>query len=222
MITLKSLYGLFANHPEGQWILKPESAQSLYNFVKTHDVKKVLELGTGIGLSTAIVALALKEKGVKEFTIDTVEQYEKCTELAKKLIPEELKTGITFHRIDAVLWETPEIPGQMFANFKELPDGQYDLIVVDGPGPYLADGKLVENPNGDVLRLHSEGKLPVGALIYFDGRLNALGLLERYYGHNFWLLDGGKSRSHVIERKDNLVELKDVRLESYKRDGYFK
>lgn len=201
--------------------MKPESAKALYDFVKKHDVKSVLELGTGIGLSAAIIALALKEKGVKEYKIDTVEQFEKCTELAKKLIPAELQTGVSFHKIDPALWETKNVPGQHFANFSHLPDGKYDLIIVDGPGPYLQDGALIENPNGDVLRLHQEGKIAPGSFVYFDGRLNALGVIERFYGHNFWILDDAKIRANVIERKDNPVEMKDVRKEFYIKTGYF-
>jgi len=223
-MNLNALYHSFLGQEGTHWIMKPQQAQALYHFVKDHNIKKVLELGTGVGLSTAVIALALKEKKTA-YSIDTVEQFEKCIDLAKKYIPSELQEGITFHRVDPVLWDLPELVGQSFMNFKELPEppeGGWDVIIVDGPGPFMVDGNIVEVPNGDVLRLHMEGKINKGTLIYFDGRLTALSLLERFFGHNFWILDETKNqRANIIERKDNKVECKDARKEAYIKDGYF-
>ena len=88
---LKDIYNIFASHPEGQWIMEATNAQILYRFVKENKIKKVLDLGTGIGASAAVIALALKDKGETDFKIDSVEQTKKCVDIAEKLIPEDLK-----------------------------------------------------------------------------------------------------------------------------------
>ena len=228
MISFKSLYNAYAQHPQGSWILKPDSAITLYRFIKKNDVKNVLELGTGIGLSTAVISLAIKEKSGPGpsvgYKIVTVEQFEKCHKLAQELMPPELKELVDFKLSETTLWEHPDIAATQLANFKELPEqpeGGWDLIVVDGPGPYLDEkGRLVESPNGDVLRLISEGKLKAGTKVYFDGRLAALGLIERFYGDNFFLLEDA-SRRNVIERKDNELKFDDYRIKTYTRSGYF-
>lgn len=221
MISLKALYASYAQHPEGRWILKPDSAQVIYSFIKKNDVKNVLELGSGIGLSTAIISLALKEKKV-DHRIVTVEQFEKCHKLAQELMPEELRQGVEFKLSEPVVWEHPEIAATPLSIFKELPEGEFDLIIVDGPGPWRDEkGRLIEVPNGDVLKLHSEGKLKSGTKVYFDGRLAALGILERFYGDNFYLLEEASKRN-VLERKDNPLKLEDYRIEHYLKSGYFK
>lgn len=221
VMNIGTLQKHFQKHKESAWVLRPASVQALYEIVKTNDIKNVLELGTGVGLSTAVIALALEQKGAKDYTITTVEQKEKCVALAKELIPEELRKSIKFHLIEPVLWEDKEFAGLKFANFKEIPEGNYDLIVVDGPGPFLVDGRLAENPNGDVLRLHLEGKIGTGTKIYFDGRVQALGYIERYFGENYWLLNEPNKQSNLLERKDNAVKIDDARKKYYEQTGYF-
>lgn len=224
MYNLKSLYNSFAVHPEGQWIMQPDNAQRLYKFVKEHPVKKVLDLGTGIGLSSSIIALALKEKGETDWHIDSVEQYEKCVKLAGDLIPEELKQGITIHQSKVTTWQTEQIPYQYFSTYESLPEGDYDLIVNDGPAPFVTEGHFVELDNGTVTKMLLEGKLKPGTFIVWDGRLNALKTLERYFGDNFYLVQpaGPVSDFNVIERKDNQVQFRDLRMEAMQETSYFK
>lgn len=220
-LSLNALYQSFAKHKESSWVLKPENAKSLYEFVKTHNVKNVLDLGTGMGMSAAVVALALEEKKI-EYKINTVEQYEKCYKLAQTEIPEELRKNITFHRTDSILWNHPEIPDQLFSNFKELPEGEFDLIIVDGPGPWLDEnGRLIETPNGDVLKFHLENNIKPGTFIFFDGRLKALAMLERFYPADFWLVSGSGNRTHFLERCEGEPKFKDERKAMYQKDGYF-
>ena len=90
-MQLSSLYQYFASHPEASWIIDWHKARYLYNYIKEHPVKKILDLGTGIGATTAISALAMKNKGEENYEIHTVEQFQKCYDLSQKLIPDELK-----------------------------------------------------------------------------------------------------------------------------------
>jgi len=147
-MNLKNLYNSFARHPEGNWIMQPRNAQLLYQFVKQYPIKKVLDLGTGIGCSAAIIALALKEKGETDFHIDSIEQSDKCIKLANELIPEEFKKYITIHKADVVVWQTEKIPYQYFSIYKKLPEppeGGWDLLLQDGPGPFLIDNEKIKN-----------------------------------------------------------------------------
>lgn len=218
-MNLKSLYQLYASHPEGAWVPHPENARELFAFVKEHPVKNILEFGTGIGCSTAILALALHEKG-EGGMIHTVEQDEKCLKLAQELLPEEFKPYVTFHKSEPRVWTTEHIPHQDFSTFETLPEGDFDFILVDGPGPWVKEDKLIDLPNGDVMKLLIEDRLKAGTLIAWDGRVIALALLERYFGSNFLLARIGPGRFNVIERKDNPLQYEDIKLEQYKRDGY--
>ncbi len=142
-MTLKVLYQLFANHPEGAWIMRPDNAQKLYEFIKESKIEKVLSLGTGIGLSDAVISLAWKDKGVKGH-IDSIEQYDKCIKIAQELIPAELKDCIQIHKSEPEVWSTPEMPYQFFSVYKTLPEppeGGWELIVNDGPSPFLINNE---------------------------------------------------------------------------------
>lgn len=219
-MNLKSIYSLYSSHPESSWITHPENTRSLFALVKGSPIKNILELGTGIGLSTATMAYALHEKG-EGGMIHTIEQTEKCYKLAQELLPEELKPYVTFYKSEAKAWRTDYIPYQHFSIFETLPDVDPDLILVDGPGPFLTeDGKYVELPNGDVMKLLIEDKLKPGVLTAWDGRLPALSLLEGYFGGNFLLSQAGPGRFNVIERKDNSLQFEDNKLTEMKKAGY--
>ena len=71
-MQLQSLFNYFKSHPESSWLMEPQNCQKLYEFVMKHPIKNVLDLGTGIGLSASVVALALKDKGEKDFRIDSL------------------------------------------------------------------------------------------------------------------------------------------------------
>lgn len=232
-MDLKSLYNSFHSHPEGSWIMRWDNAQRLYKFIKRQAVQvesgkvrslyKILDLGTGIGCSASIVALAMKNKGITDYEIHTIEQFEKCFRLAQEFIPEELKQNIKFYHIAPMTWHSDYIPYQYFSVFRLLPDIKWDFIIMDGPGPFMEEGKFLELPNGDVMKMLLENKLKPGTLIAWDGRILALQLLERFFGNNFYLVQPGQGTDfNIIERKDNPVEFDDVRLKVMTEAGYFK
>ena len=219
-MNLKSLYQLFATHKDGKWIMRYYNAGALYRFITKHPVERILELGTGIGCSTAVMALALRDRGVKG-EIHTIEQSERCFTLAQELIPEELKSYITFHRIDPKVWTTEHLPYQHFSTFESLPEGDWDLILVDGPGPFIQGDKYIDLSNGDVMRLLIEDKLKAGTSIAWDGRKKALSTLEQYFGDNFFLTQVADNNDfNIIERKDNPLHFEDHKLMEMRTLGY--
>lgn len=227
LLNFKNLYRSFASHPEASWIMKPQNAYALYQFVKGHEIKKVLDLGTGIGASASIIALALKEKGA-QVDITSIEQSDKCIRLANELIPEPLKNGIDIRKGEVTVWETDLIPHQKFSIYKGLlnegeNEGEYDFILNDGPAPFLQGDKWVDLPNGSIIKFLLERKLKPGTSIAWDGRRLALQTVERYFGDNFLLTHPAKKGTdfNVIERKDNEVIFRDDMLEMMKETSYF-
>jgi len=93
---LSVLWKHFREHPEGMWVMVWENCRELYKFIQdTPNIKRVLDLGTGVGCTAAITAMALKDRGEKDYHIDSLEQFDKCIKIANELIPEELKKNIT-------------------------------------------------------------------------------------------------------------------------------
>src|SRR3990167_626340 len=172
-LTLKALYNLFSSHKEGGYILQEYNAILLYRFIRKHPIKRILDLGTGIGLSAAVCALALKDKNETQpmfmanpdYHIDSVEQFDKCIKIANELIPEEFKPYITIHKSEAKVWQHSQIPYQFFSNYTTLPEGDYDLIINDGPCFWRDGETLIDLPNGTITEMLMEDKIKAGAFI---------------------------------------------------------
>lgn len=222
-LNLKNLYRYFASHPEGSWIMIWPNALDLYKLVKSHNIKNVLDLGTGIGVSASVVALALKEKGETDYHIDTIEQFDKCVRLAEELIPSELKQHIKIHKANPIVWNSDKMLHQNFSTFDKLPDLKYDLIINDGPGPFLDQGQYIDLPNATIQKMLIEDKIKPGCLIVFDGRIASLKELDRFYGSNFYLHPSRvmKSDFNVLEKKDIPLQYDDDKLTGIKMMGYF-
>lgn len=206
------------------WIMEEFNVKALYTFVRKGNFKNILDLGTGIGMSTATIALAQKDKGYDDYVIHTVEQTQKCYKLAQQLIPEELRKNIVFHQIDPIIWNNPQIPYQPLSIFKELPpipEGGWDLVVVDGPGPFLENNHYIDFPNGDVMKMLIQNELKAGVKIFFDGRLQSLKIIERFYSENFLLLDKMNNEYNILERKDNDILFEDITKLQLTHLGYF-
>ena len=218
------LWKHFREHPEGNWVMIWENCRELYKFLReTPNIKRVLDLGTGVGCTAAITAMALEDKG-EDYHIDSLEQFDKCIKIANELIPEELKKNITIIKSEAEAWQTELMAYKYFSVYKTVPGWDYDLIIQDGPAPWLEEGKYVEIPNGTITKAVLEGNLKPGTLIAWDGRLAALRILNDTLRDNFYIYKvpayaGGDY--NVIQRKDNELKFFDQRKEQVRLMGYF-
>lgn len=239
-MNLNQLYKHFAQHQESTWIMQPYNAKRLYDFIMKNPIKRVLGLGTGIGLSDAVVALAWLHKGEKEGHLDSIEQYDKCIKLANELIPAELKAFITIIKSDPMVWETDKIPYQPMSIYKDpelmyevniggvlatQPKLAYDLIINDGPSPFMDGENYLELPNGTIQKFTIEDKIKPGTKIIYDGRVTSLNMLERYLGNNYFLtfVPPRGEDFVVLEKKDAPLIIRDDKLVAMKQQTiYFK
>jgi len=221
-LNIKTLYNYYADHPESTWIMQPDAAPHLYSFIKKNNFTKILDLGTGIGCTAAIIALAFEEKGTKDYEIHTLEQYDKCRKIAEEIIPKPLKKNVTFYTSEAVVWDMEDIPYRNFLTYKEIPEGDFDLILVDGPGDFIENKRCIDLPSGDVLKMHTEGKIKPGTNIAWDGRIGSLQIIEKFFSDNFYLIPtAANSDFNIIERKEGKVSFQDERYKVMKKRGYF-
>lgn len=221
---------LFQSSEHGNWIMKAGQIVRLSETVKKYNPKHILELGTGIGCSTAVLAFS------SEASIYTVEQNQKCIDIAKKLIPQTLQERIYFRKATVQAVTVPQVnpfvSWSMYDEF-DLLKGGYDFILVDGPGPWLTSlnvgGKywptMAELPNGDVLNLLP--KMAEGTIVYVDGRKIATSLYNRHLGNYLEYLEG--NREYAIYKRTGKqlnadfsnYENQDVSKDLLTKKGYF-
>ena len=115
-VELKEVYMKFRNSPESGWIIGPQEAVVLYDFIRKEQPKNVLELGGGIGASAAVAAAAI-EKG----KITSLEQNQKCIKIAGELVPQYLKNKIMFIFSGVHAFKCDKIsPYLYFSGYKNL------------------------------------------------------------------------------------------------------
>jgi len=201
--------------------MKYYNALLLYKFIRNRPIKRVLDLGTGLGLSTAVCALAFQDKGETDYHIDSIEQFDKCIKLANELIPKELMEHITIHKSEVKVWQHSKLPYQYFSNYETLPKGDYDLIINDGPSFYLQGEHLVDLPNGTITEMLD--KIKPGTFIAWDGRIQAVSILERYFADNFELYRANQRGDdfNVIRRLDTPITFRDDKLVGLKETTTF-
>lgn len=204
---LRELYLSFYTRDDGFWIIEWPFAVMLYDFVKEAKPADILDLGTGIGCSSAVMALASPES-----KIDTMEQFEEVHKIAKEVVPEKLQKNITFYRKDPVIWTSGYMIHRSFSTYESLPDKEYDFILNDGPGPWrdkYEDVDLsIDFPNGTIHKLLLEDKLKPGALITFDKRVESLKFLERYFGNNFFIVENYPQEGWFMLEKKSPKDIK--------------
>jgi hypothetical protein len=135
-----------------------------------------------------------------EARIYTVEQNQKCIDIAKKLIPATLQERIYFRKADPVIVTVPQVnPLVHFSMFNDFDWHNYDFIFVDGPSPVKTKvnvgGKywetLADLPNGDIINLLP--KMAEGTIIYVDGRKHSTQLYNRHLGAYLERIEGDKT-----------------------------
>lgn len=204
------------------WIMQYPNTVALYNFIKEHDIKKILDLGCGIGVSASVCALALQDKGETDYTIDSIEQFDKCVDLAKKLVPEELQKNLTIHKANTAVWQIPDAPNVNFSIYDSLPEGEWDLIINDGPSFWREKDYLVDLPNGTITKMLLEGKIKPNTFVVWDGRISMLSLLERYFSTNFEIYQAANNNDmNILRRLDNPPFFQDEKLKAMQEQTTF-
>ncbi len=211
------LYDSFRHRRGGKWVMGYHDWKRLDKLIKTHQPKMILELGTGIGGSTACMARALQGKAL----IHTVEQLDKCVRLAQELIPKEYISSIRFYRADIKIVNFPEIPYHYFIQYEKLPEGEWDLIVVDGPWLKFENNKLVDLPASDILAIFP--KIKKGCLIYLDGRVRLKSIIKRYYSAYLDVEEEEEEDIFTVWRRNSkpFGGLEDALFKKIKAHGYF-
>ena len=97
-------------------IMKDEGISFICDYIKEHNVKRVLEIGTAIGFSSINFARAGEEVFVSTIEMD-LERYQTAV---KNISDNGLSDRITCYLGDAGSWTAPQ--GEL-----------YDLIFIDGP-----------------------------------------------------------------------------------------
>lgn|SRR3990167_6263349 len=209
-------YSLYKNHPEGRWIISKEDCERLQKIVRENGCKTILDLGSGIGASTYALAEATSGK------VWAVEQNKKCHKVAKELLPHDLLSKVEFLHEEPIIVKVDGIPFERFSAFIKLPGQEWDLIVIDGPGPFLVGPHLAELPNGDIFGIFY--KIKKDCKIYVDNRLATVLLMRRYLYPYLRLLEQGSGDSFytVFERNDvEFVGFMDAKLSILRLEGYF-
>lgn len=200
---LYELYTDFRKSPEAKWTIAENDALFLYTLVLQNKPKNILELGMGIGLSAAIMGLALRENGGGKIT--SLEQSLKCVEIANRLIPHNIRKHIEIIRSDMAIFKIQKISNWVyFCGYNWLPQAgaQFDFVFIDGPAGWIEDGELVSLDAGDIFRL-----LPYfapHAKIYIDGRRSLVKKIERYLMQYLRVVE--RNNEFVIfERNENPI-----------------
>lgn len=150
---------------------------ALYDHVRTHKPREILECGTGV--STIIMAHALMENegetGIKG-RIASMEDKAQWLTVAEDLLPEHLAGYV-----DLVLSPRVEDGWYLFRGirYESIPDREYEFVFVDGPDfDSLSDGKLTFD--FDLIRVVEKANHPVYAIV--DDRLSTSFVYQKVFG----------------------------------------
>lgn len=192
---IKEIRDLFRKTGEAKWAMGFDDCINLSRIIKENKTERVLELGGGIGVSTACIAYSLPENG----HVDTLEQFEKCINIAKRVIPETLKKKITFHYTESVVFEPFKYIH--LQKYRFIPEDDWDLVVIDGPAPYLEGDYIVALHGGDFVELIKKTK--PGTLFFIDGRKTMVKLINRFCSKYLEVLE---SKGHTLLRRTAAVQ----------------
>ncbi len=183
--------------------------------------RRILELGTGIGTATAVLALASPDADIISF-----EQEEKCVAIARKIIPHHLQSRVTVLYSPLFVFSLPAIsPYLFFSGYRDisLTEDFFDFVVIDGPASWMEKGKLITLMNGDIIPI-----LPLllpGALVYIDHRKDVSSFCKRFLSLYLSLLAESEEYSVFMRSREPLARLDsikiiDKKLQKKKSRGY--
>lgn len=161
-------------------IVRKETARMIEFMVTTKKPKKILELGTAIGYSSILMALALNE----QVEIDTIERDEKMVEIAKHNIK---KAGLD-NTINIMQGDCLDILQGM--------DGMYDMVFIDaGHGHYC---EFLPH----ILRLLSEDGMIIADNVLFRGMVACNELMVK---RKITIVKRMRKYLDMVSHDDNLV-----------------
>ncbi|HEY4523174.1 MAG TPA: hypothetical protein VJK73_02255 [Candidatus Paceibacterota bacterium] len=212
---LAALYARYHASPEGKWTIGTDDLVNLYQFVRTHERTNILELGMGVGLSTASMALALKHSGGRGH-ITALEQTTKCIPIARELLPSELAPFVTMVEAPPHAFHIPGVSRYHYYcgyDWTPPPGTRFDMVFLDGPTGWLEEGMLVSPDNADLY--HFLPYLAPGCLIYVDGRRGSVKMVERYLGQYLEVIERD-SEYTVLRVKVPVATLRDIQIHDTK------
>jgi hypothetical protein len=149
-------------------------------------------------------------------TITSIEQFEKCIDIAKRITPPNILKKINFVYSEAYAFKNNRIsPYQYFSGYKNLPlqNAPLYFVVIDGPGYWLENNQLVKLPNGDIINLLPH--LATGCKIYIDGRKQAVGIYKRFLRPYLALIAETKKFALFERTPTKLLDLEELKIEDY-------
>ena len=152
----------------------------LYQFIRTHKPKEILECGTGV--TTVVMAYALKENhkdnpNAAIGRITSMEELPKWYDLAKSLVPDEFKDIIDIRLSDTITDYYSLFRG---IRYKDTPNRDYDFVFVDGPDYKARDG--MQTFNFDLLHVIQKSDKKLTALV--DKRVSSCFVYQKCLGTN--------------------------------------
>lgn len=154
----------------------------LYNYVRTHKPKEILECGTG--MSTVVLAQALKENyegggGVKG-RIASMEENASYYETAVRLFPDALK-----EYAEIFLSPAEEVTKDFFrgVRYSTIPARQYDFVFVDGPDLLINPKNPELSFDYDIIGIIAKSDTPVAGFV--DTRTSTCFVYHLMLGNKF-------------------------------------
>lgn len=173
------LYRQYAEHPLSRHIVSKIDAMVIYDQIRRYRPTHCVELGSGLGTATSIIAMAMEANGHGKIT--ALEQHEWMMTLAEELMLPAHKTRVSFVRADP---EVRRMCNEDWTCYQFAhTSADIDFVVVDGPAPWKTNGSMHQEPNGDLV-----GLLPYllpGCRVFIDGRSSTVSAYRRCIGDRF-------------------------------------
>lgn len=152
--------------------------RELYDIIKKKKPKNVLELGSGI--SSVIMAQALKENYLESNIKGLLETYEEDNfyfKQIKDITPRDQKDFVNFNLSKRI---TKKILNMKASMYKSIKIKEYEFIFIDGPTLWSKNEKKVgqKSFNADILRILSQMKKPPD-LILLDKKIGTMWALKK-------------------------------------------
>lgn len=212
---LRRIFATFKQMPEARWTIAEDDIVRLYRLVRRLRPDHILEFGTGIGLSTAVMALAVRENGSGRMT--TLEQAPACLETARALIDPGLQERIEFILARPKAYQLPRVSRRLWwcgYDWDPDPAARFDFVFLDGPAGWLEGSELVSLDQGELFRLLPH--LAPGALVYVDGRRSTVKQVERYLSFYLRLVERGSEHTIFARTDRPLASLEELEVRDAK------